>query len=43
LTTGCGPHFTFAVDLQVTRRGYIEEVKRKEVYKDPDMDGLCVD
>ena len=40
---GCGPHFTYAADVKVTTQGYVEEVNRKKIYKDPLEDGLCVD
>jgi hypothetical protein len=40
---GCGPHNTSAVDLLVTHQGFVEEVAREAVYKDPSEDDLCVD
>ena len=40
---GCGPHRTYAVDVRVSTDGYVEEVKREAIYKDPSQDNLCVD
>lgn len=40
---GCGPHNTSAVDLLITNQGFVEEVAREAVYKDPSEDDLCVD
>jgi hypothetical protein len=40
---GCGPHNTSAVDLLITNQGFVEEVTREAVYKDPSEDDLCVD
>jgi hypothetical protein len=40
---GCGPHITYAVDLHITTQGYIKEIKREAVYKNPAEDDLCVD
>jgi hypothetical protein len=40
---GCGPHYTYAIDLQVKDDGEIEEIHREAVYKDPSEDTLCVD
>jgi hypothetical protein len=40
---GCGPHYTYAVDLKVGNDGVVEEVSRTQIFKDPLMDGLCQD
>lgn len=40
---GCGPHLTYEVDVSVTTQGYVREINRKPVYKDPSEDNLCVD
>ncbi|HEY9849062.1 MAG TPA: hypothetical protein V6D28_06370 [Leptolyngbyaceae cyanobacterium] len=40
---GCGPHPTSVVNVLVTRDGNVREVSRKEVYKNPQEDFLCVD
>ena len=40
---GCGPFYTEAVELKVTYDGYVSEVKRFRVYRDPDHDNYCQD
>jgi hypothetical protein len=40
---GCGPHFTYAVDVEVTTQGIVKEISREAIYKDPSEDDLCVD
>jgi hypothetical protein len=40
---GCGPHWTYVVDVHVTFEGDIEEISRTPVFRDPNEDGLCVD
>ncbi|MFB2922466.1 hypothetical protein [Aerosakkonema funiforme] len=40
---GCGPHPISVVNVLVTSAGNIREVSRKEVYKNPAEDSLCVD
>lgn len=40
---GCGPHYYYAVDLNVTLNGQVEEINRTKIYRDPKQDGLCVD
>ncbi len=40
---GCGPHYTYAVNLLVTPQGDIQETGRKQAYKNPGVDTLCVD
>jgi len=40
---GCGPHLTYKVDVNVTSQGYVTEIDRKPIYKDPSEDNLCVD
>jgi hypothetical protein len=40
---GCGPHYTYVIDLKVSDQGLIEEIDREAVYKDPSEDTLCVD
>lgn len=40
---GCGPFYTEAVELKVTYDGYVSEVKRFSVYRNPDHDNLCLD
>jgi len=40
---GCGPHWTYQVEIQVTSEGIIQEVERKQLFRDPKEDGSCVD
>jgi hypothetical protein len=40
---GCGPFETKAVELKVTFDGYVSEVNRFPVYRDPSEDDMCVD
>lgn len=41
--SGCGPHWTTALEMQVTPDGLIREISRKPVFRDPQQDDLCVD
>jgi hypothetical protein len=40
---GCGPHLTYDVDVEVTTQGYVKEISREAIYKDPSEDDWCVD
>ncbi len=40
---GCGPHWTSTVDVLVSEEGNVEEVGREAIYRDPNLDELCVD
>lgn len=40
---GCGPHWTLAIDVHVSFDGVIEEVSQTQVFRDPNLDELCVD
>lgn len=40
---GCGPHLTYAVDVNVSTQGHVMETNKEPIYKDPSEDGLCVD
>jgi hypothetical protein len=40
---GCGPHWTSAAEILVTREGSWSQVRTWDVYRDPQQDGLCVD
>jgi hypothetical protein len=40
---GCGVHDTYAVDLQVSPEGRVQEVGRVAAFKNPAQDGVCVD
>ncbi len=40
---GCGPHWTSAVNLQVSFDGVVRVVDENQVFRDPDEDDLCVD
>jgi hypothetical protein len=40
---GCGPHWTSAVDVHVSFEGAIKETGQTQVFRDPNMDEVCVD
>ena len=40
---GCGPHYTYDVDLLVTNDGDVEELSNEPIFRNPDEDNLCVD
>ncbi|MCP4601044.1 MAG: hypothetical protein GY847_11050 [Proteobacteria bacterium] len=40
---GCGPHLTYAADVEITTQGDVKEISREAIYKDPSEDDLCVD
>ncbi|MDQ3005825.1 MAG: hypothetical protein M3R47_10645, partial [Chloroflexota bacterium] len=40
---GCGPHWTSVVDVHVSFEGAIKEVAQTQVFRDPNLDDLCVD
>lgn len=40
---GCGPHWTSEVDIRVSVEGNVEEVASKPIFRDPNLDELCVD
>jgi hypothetical protein len=40
---GCGPHYYYAVDLNITPDGQVGEIRRIPIYRDPKLDGLCQD
>ncbi len=40
---GCGQHWTSAVEVNLTRQGVIEEVSRREIFRDPRQEGNCAD
>lgn len=40
---GCGPHWTYQVDMQITSQGIIQEIERKQIFRDPKEDGSCAD
>lgn len=40
---GCGPHYTYDVDLLVTQQGEIEELSKEAIFRNPEDDDLCVD
>lgn len=42
-TFGCGPHFTYTVEIEVTAQGDVMEINKEPIFKDPLEDGLCVD
>jgi hypothetical protein len=40
---GCGPHDLMAADFHVWREGTIEPGDRRALYKDPNLDNVCID
>ena len=40
---GCGPHWTSEVDMHISVEGKVEEVASKPIFRDPNLDELCVD
>ena len=40
---GCGPHWTSEVEVHVTPEGSIQELGRKQIFRNPQEDGMCVD
>ncbi|MCC6299788.1 MAG: hypothetical protein IT314_10850 [Anaerolineales bacterium] len=40
---GCGPHWTSAVDVRVFVEGAVEEISREAIFRDPNLDEVCVD
>jgi hypothetical protein len=40
---GCGPHWTSAVLVHVSRAGIIQELSRTQVFRDPNLDDVCFD
>lgn len=40
---GCGPHWTSAIDVHVSVDGNVEEVSATALFRDPNIDELCVD
>jgi hypothetical protein len=40
---GCGPHWTSAVLVHVSREGIIQELDRTNVFRDPNLDDVCFD
>jgi hypothetical protein len=40
---GCGPHWTSEVDVRVSVDGHVEEVGSKPLFRDPNMDEVCID
>jgi hypothetical protein len=40
---GCGPHWNYSIEYRVTKEGNVHEISRKEFYRDPKQDDLCVD
>jgi hypothetical protein len=39
----CGPHWTYEVVVSVTINGFIQELSRTPVFRDPTEDGTCID
>lgn len=40
---GCGPHWTSAIDVHVSVEGNVEEISSTALFRDPNLDELCVD
>lgn len=40
---GCGPHWTSAVLVHVSREGVIQELSRTNMFRDPNLDDVCFD
>jgi hypothetical protein len=40
---GCGPHWTSEVEMHVSTEGIVQEIGRKPIFRDPNIDELCVD
>ena len=40
---GCGPHWISEIDVHVSFNGNIEERSSRQLFRDPQLDDLCVD
>ncbi len=40
---GCGPHWTSQIDVHVSVAGIVEELSSEAIFRDPNLDDLCVD
>jgi len=40
---GCGPHWTSEVDVRISVEGNVEEVASQPIFRDPNLDEVCVD
>ena len=40
---GCGPHWITAIDTRISFDGTIQEISQTQLFRDPNMDELCVD
>jgi hypothetical protein len=40
---GCGPHWTSEVDMHVSTEGIVREVSSKPIFRDPNLDEVCID
>lgn len=40
---GCGPHWISEVDVRVSVKGNVEEVASKPIFRDPNLDDVCID
>ena len=40
---GCGPHWISEVDVHVSVEGKVEEVASKPIFRDPNLDEVCID
>ena len=40
---GCGPHYTYALEMDVSKDGMVDEISRQKIFSDPSKDDLCQD
>lgn len=40
---GCGPHWTSAIDVHVSLEGNVEEINSTALFRDPNLDEVCID
>lgn len=40
---GCGPHWISAGDVHLTNEGIIQEINWEPLFRDPEIDDLCID
>jgi len=40
---GCGPHWTTAIEMHISFDGTIQEISQTQIFRDPNLDELCVD
>ena len=40
---GCGPHWVTAMEMHISFDGTIQEISQTQIFRDPNLDELCVD